>query len=242
MNYQVENILPKKSGFILDPRTKIIIMIVIGTLIVSDYKNIYVLIGSTLTICFLLYANNEQKLSVYYLMIFIIAIIFDHYRRLMGSAVWITVLNIFLIALVLRMLPVILLASYILKTTTVGEFVEAMQRMRLTDKITIPFTVAFRFLPTIAEESRSIKYAMKMREIEFGSKRFFKEPAMLLEYKMIPLIISVVKIGEELSAAALTKGLGANNKRTSIARVGFTINDFLTLFVISVLTALAILL
>ena len=46
---------------------------------------------------------------------------------------------------------------------------------------------------------------MKMRNIRFGGKN----PFLMVEYRLVPLMVSVVKIGDELSAAALTRGLGA---------------------------------
>ena len=74
-------------------------------------------------------------------------------------------------------------------------------------------------------------------------KKFWQNPMALLEYRFIPLMISVVKIGDELSAAALTRGLDNPAKRSSITRVGFTCYDaiavvisgvmlFVTLFII----------
>lgn len=36
-----------------------------------------------------------------------------------------------------------------------------------------------------------------------------RSPMKMLEYRVVPLMISIAKIGEELSAAALTRGLGA---------------------------------
>ena len=47
------------------------------------------------------------------------------------------------------------------------------------------------------------------------------KPTKMLEYRMVPLLVSCVKIGEELSAAALTRGLGAPVRRTNICRIGF---------------------
>lgn len=47
----------------------------------------------------------------------------------------------------------------------------------------------------------------------------------MLEYRLVPLIISIVKIGDELSAAALTRGLGAPGKRTDICNIGFHVQD-----------------
>lgn len=44
---------------------------------------------------------------------------------------------------------------------------------------------------------------MKMRGIKLGGKKSSK----ILEYKLIPMITCSVKIGEELSASAITRAL-----------------------------------
>lgn len=74
--------------------------------------------------------------------------------------------------------------------------------------------------PTLKEEYLSIKDAMRMRGIRFGSN-----PVAMLEYRFVPLIISMVKIGNELSAAAMTRGLGSDIKRTNMCKIGFGIAD-----------------
>lgn len=38
-------------------------------------------------------------------------------------------------------------------------------------------------------------------------------------------MVSVVKIGDELSAAALTRGLGAPVRRTNVCQIGFHFQD-----------------
>ena len=48
-----------------------------------------------------------------------------------------------------------------------------------------------------------------------------KKTGKILEYRFIPMMICSVKIGEELSAAALTRGLGMPVKRTNICEIGF---------------------
>ncbi len=116
-----------------------------------------------------------------------------------------------------RFLPGVMTAWYMLSTTTVSEFMAAMQRMRLTDKITIPLSVVFRFAPTVREEFASINDAMRMRGVQFGGGK----PGAMLEYRLVPMLMCSVKIGEELSAAALTRGLGAPIERTNIFKVGF---------------------
>ena len=78
-----------------------------------------------------------------------------------------------------------------------------MLRMHLSEKIIIPLSVMFRFFPTVMDEAASINAAMKMRGIHIGGKNAGK----MLEYRLVPLMTCCVKIGEELSAAALTLSL-----------------------------------
>ena len=114
------------------------------------------------------------------------------------------------------MLPGFIMGYYLVSTTTVSEFVAAMERMRVPEKIVIPVSVVFRFFPTVKEEYASIRDAMKMRGIST-----LRSPMKMLEYRVVPLMMSIAKIGEELSAATLTRGLGAPQKRTNICKIGF---------------------
>ena len=49
----------------------------------------------------------------------------------------------------------------------------------------------------------------------------------MIEYRLIPMMTCSVKIGQELSAASLTRGLGAPNNRTNICKIGFGFFDWL---------------
>ena len=60
----------------------------------------------------------------------------------------------------------------------------------------------------------------------------------MLEYRLVLLMISVVKIGDELSAAALTRGLGAPGKRADLCEIGFHWQD--VLLIALCLTAFAV--
>ena len=115
-----------------------------------------------------------------------------------------------------HMLPGFIMGYYLVSTTTVSEFVAAMERMRVSQKVVIPVSVVFRFFPTVKEEYAAIRDAMKMRGITT-----LRSPMKMLEYRVVPLMISIAKIGEELSAAALTRGLGAPQKRTNICTIKF---------------------
>jgi energy-coupling factor transport system permease protein len=47
----------------------------------------------------------------------------------------------------------------------------------------------------------------------------------MLEYRWVPMKMCSLKIGEELSTAALTRGLGSPTKRTNICKIGFHAQD-----------------
>ena len=49
----------------------------------------------------------------------------------------------------------------------------------------------------------------------------------MVEYRMIPLLFSCVNIGDELSAAAITRGLGGKGKRTSVEILRLQVFDWL---------------
>ena len=126
-----------------------------------------------------------------------------------------------------RFLPGIMAGAYLTETTTVSELSAAMSRLHVSDKLTIPLLAMFRFFPTIADEFHSINDAMRMRDIRFGGKNFSK----MLEYRIVPLLVCSAKIGEELNAAAITRGLGGDVKRTNLCRVGFKIWDYIVILI-----------
>ena len=127
------------------------------------------------------------------------------------------------ITLVTRFLPAYMMGAYVIRTTKVSEFKAAMEKMHVPDELTIPMCVMFRFFPTVQEEYASIKSAMKMRGISFGGRK----ASEILEYRLVPMLSCSAKIGEELSASALTRGLGISRRRTNICKIGFSIFDWI---------------
>lgn len=125
--------------------------------------------------------------------------------------------------IVAQFMPAMITAWYVIRTTKIGEFMSAMQKMHVPDGISVSLAVVMRFFPTIKEEYGSICDAMKMRGITFGGGKVTK----MIEYRMIPLLFSCVSIGEELSSAAVTRGLGAPVKRTSAYELRMKSSDLI---------------
>ncbi len=216
-----------KKGFVLDPRTKMLLVITIATILIGGGSGgIMNIVRSLLVVIplILFLLSGKGKSALLYTGAYLLAF---------GSEIFLIpvttgVVNFLLVAfcgIFARFMPGIAMGSYLVNTTTVSEFMAAMERMHLPQKLSIPLSVMFRFFPTVTEEYGVIGEAMRMRGIRFGGGK----PGKMLEYRMVPLMVSCVKIGEELSAAALTRGLGAPIRRTNICKIGFCTYDFIAI-------------
>ena len=212
-------------GLVLDPRTKILMLLNMAVFVLGSAGGGRV---QALTPLFctmpavLLLSAKKWKTAITYIILFSVSYAvyavfgnmttgFMHYFLLGCSGI------------LARFLPSIIMGGYLVSTTTVSEFTAAMLRMKLSEKIIIPLSVMFRFFPTVFDEAASINAAMKMRGIHLGGRNAGK----ILEYRIVPLMTCCVKIGEELSAAALTRGLGGEVRRTNICNIGFKVQDFI---------------
>lgn len=223
-----ENIIyepPKHRGLYLDPRTKVLVMLVLATLIFFVHKNL--ILNSILVFIpiFLLISDKRYRPAFIYGGLFVIAIFVKIYGGKFEFPYLISMILGLIVELIFRFFPVFMFGYYIIKSTKPNEFISAMNLWHVPEAFIISVSVVFRFVPTLAEENKSISNAMRMREIRFGTKKFLKNPSMILEYRLVPLMMSVAKIGEELSAAALSRGLGGLKKRTCMVELRFGIWD-----------------
>lgn len=221
-----------KSKLKLDPRTKILMTASVSIVLLSGgvtgFDGLARILLALLP-AVLLVSEGKWRHSLLYGFFFSLSS-FSESVFLLQSQGSFSLIILVCSSLVTRFVPGLIAGYYLISTTTVSEFQSSMKRMHVPDAISIPFSVMFRFIPTILEESQSISSAMKMRGIKINT--IFKSPVLYLEYKIVPLLMSVVKVGEELSAASITKGLGNKCKRTNICQIGFHFFDFLVLIIV----------
>ncbi len=218
-----------KGGITLDPRTKIFVAFILGVvLLTGGYNGGMAWARPTLTAIPLVLLLSVRKwgAAVGYSLAFLASYFAMTYLMPITSGP-LNFLVMIVFGIFLQFLPCIMMFYFVFSTTTVSEFMAAMERMHLTDKITIPMSVMFRFFPTVNEEFGDINDAMRMRGISFGKGNL----GAMIEYRLVPMMVCSVRIGEDLAAAALTRGLGAPVKRTNVCSVGFHIQDLIILAV-----------
>ncbi len=208
---------------LLDPRTKLLLLFTSSIFVVGNAGEQWMVVFYWILVYLpvvLLFAEKEWKAGVVAVVIYIgsyyAQMALQHDLTMTESVVAL------MLYIITKILPTVILARYIIKTTRVSEFLTAMNRLHVSDKLTIPISVVFRFFPTIAEEYRSINDAMRMRGVEMGAKKATES----IEYRMVPLIASCSMIGEELSAAAMTRGLDVGQKRSCIWNIRLRIQDY----------------
>ena len=218
-----------QSVFPLDPRTKILILLCANIVIIgggfSGVAGIIRLLFAAFPL-FLLLMEQKWKAAALYAAFIGTAMTCEMVLLHRTSGVLNLMLVIFS-GLFSRFVPGLVMGFYVVTTTKISELIAAMERLRFPTALIIPFAVMMRFFPTVREESAAIGDAMKMRGIRMGGGN----AVSVLEYRVVPLLISTVKIGEELSAAALTRGLGGPAKRTNICTIGFRPRDWALCFI-----------
>lgn len=157
------------SGILLDPRTKLAVLITIAVFILGgSYEGImqyYIIVLAAIPLL-LLSAARKWKGAVLYILIFGGSLCLEMFglSRLAGVANYIAVA---IVGILLRFTPSVVMGYFVVTTTTVSEFVAAMERLHLPQQITIPMSVMFRFFPTVAEEWSAI--TAKLARVPMGT-------------------------------------------------------------------------
>jgi energy-coupling factor transport system permease protein len=212
----------------IDPRMKIIISLAFSTMLFLTAQKITIFVSLIATFAILL-LSGKGKNGVKLLVAYTFFASIDFLTAFAGPESVRVLLGVFLYSF-MKFIPVLMLGSWIVATIKVNEFMAAMEKMRLPKNVIIPLAVLLRFLPTIKEELGYIKDTMKMRNIELSFSGILFHPIKTMEYILVPLLMRSVKVADELSAAALTRGIDGENKRTSLREVRILFSDAVSAF------------
>ena len=212
---------------VFDPRTKLFILLIVSIviLILPDMQSEWICIGVIILTLIFMKAYKQALRS---------ALIYG------GLVAVLSLCGLFpdsalaaffsMIAVTFRKIaPPLFFASGMIATTKVGELVSAMQKLLIPKSIVITFAVTLRFFPTAKEEYASIKDAMRLRGIGISAVNVLTRPLIVMESVLIPMMMRCATIAEELSAAAVARGIENSGKRTSITDIKMHTFDWATM-------------
>ena len=129
--------------------------------------------------------------------------------------------------LMFKCYPCCMLGGVIIGTTHISEFMAAMSRMKIPKTIVIPLAIMCRYFPVVKEDWGYIKDAMSMRGLTPTPLSFIRNPSGVIDALYVPMLISASKTADELSVAAVTRGIENPKPRTSHMKIRFGIWDIL---------------
>lgn len=220
----------------LDPRTKLVILLLFSIVVMLDVVSgpaYYVRVLLTFIPAILVSIEGRPYIAVRLAILYVLADVLMRFTK-NGMGGFFGMMILFFSTIVMQFAPTVITVWYCISTTKVSEFMAAMNRMHVPRGLTISLAVIMRFFPTMAEEYGFIRDAMRMRGIRLGGGKVSK----IVAYRMIPLLFSSIAIGDELSAAAVTRGLGKPVKRTNVCEIGFHAGDYLVMGTVLILSAL----
>lgn len=207
----------------LDPRSKLLILAITG---ISVFLNESILVESLfILIPFLLLLRAKKiqaalKSGIAFAVLLAIQIwAVPKFPVAAGGIVYMFVMYI------RKLLPCFMLGSFLIQTTKVSTFLAAIGRLRLPKGFTVALTVTLRYFPTMAEEWGFIKDAMSLRGISVSAVGLLLHPVRTMEYVYVPMLVSASKISDEITQAAVTRGIERTQKRTCLENVKFSVWD-----------------
>ena len=218
-----------------DPRSKFLLLLVCNVLVMGVAPTgavglIAVLVG-------VLIALDEpvRVLTLYTLIVGVmwLCVQLPHWRPT-GLGVFLGVVSYWL----LRFAISLSLGAWFVTTTRVSTLLAALNQLRAPRFLTIPLAVLFRFVPVALDEARGVIEAMRLRG--YSGSYLWRHPLDGIEKLVVPVLAASARSADELSAAALIRGLGSGGRPTVVDRLRFGAADAVLLALSAGLVVLAL--
>ena len=121
------------------------------------------------------------------------------------------------------------LALYVYRTTRIGQMKAALRAVHLPRVFVDALAVAFRVIPTVGAEAVAIREAMEMRGVDLGIRGVLRHPLVIAERFLVPLLSSIARVADDLAASSVIRGLGGPTRPTSLTRLRASAWDVLAL-------------
>ncbi len=204
----------------LDPRCKTLLLILIGCVsyfLNGEVGSFALITGFALFIAL----GNGAKWAFKMVLFYVVVAYLNALLRYVSVPVLSVIMSVFGVT-VLKLIPIMMVGLWILRTTHMDDLMVSLQRLRLPQAVTIPLVVMFRYIPTLKIEYRMIRNTMDIRGISDTLWKRITRPIATIEYILIPLLMRCLKVTDELAASGTTRGLELEQKRYALNHIRFS--------------------
>lgn len=242
----------------LDPRSKIIFMILISTAVFAIQNMLVCAIILALMIILWLLARLPIKtvfsflraLFPVFVFLFIVQAIFypgthalikpliPRFIPLVGGMGQITLEGmLFAVLLMLRLLAMVILLPLVSMTTPVHVFALGLVRLGLPYSLAYTTTAALNLVPILQNEASVIVDAQRLRAMQTFEKGRLIDKLRAYPALVTPLVIGAMRHAQSMAVAMDSRAFGATKKRTYIEDIQFHPADWVFMILSIVFTA-----
>ena len=219
MMHHTENTVKRQTRFVFDIRTHLLLGFAATVYIITVRQERSFIAGFAAALLFLLcqgYCKKAFYYGLWYGALTVLGAVTIGIRGL--QTLWMfTVIGKHLL------IPVSFAA--VLADRPAGAVLEVLSSMRIPKIAGISAVILFRFFPTIRYELTAIRNSLKFRGVGVHPAGILLHPYRNFKLTLIPLLIRTVKISEEMTAAAMVRGVTADNTVISFEKVQWRKRD-----------------
>ena len=216
----------------MDPRLKIYILVIYFIFSII-FNNIFLQLGLILTLILIFALARSLKrltsfiksLSLFIFVVFVINFIFFTLEY--------TILMEFRL--------IVMMSSFFILFTTIhpDEMVQALNKIKIPFHYAFIFSLATRFIPTLANESEIISNAQKSRGLDLESGNLVIKIKNYIPL-LIPLFISAIRRAYLVAESLETKAFGAVKERTYLSELKISWKSYILIVGLTILLILGI--
>jgi energy-coupling factor transport system permease protein len=247
----------------LDPRVKIILMILVSTIIFATTNMLISLVILLAMVALWVMARLPASIVMSFLktllpvfaFLMVIQAIFypgttpivqpliPKFIPLIGGAGMITLEGLlFAVVLALRLMAMIILLPLVSMTTPVHILALGMVRLGLPYRLAYTTTTALNMVPILQAEMSTIIDAQRLRAMQVFEKGKFMDKLKAYPALVTPLVIGSMRRAQSMAVAMDSRAFGATKNRTYIEDIHLTPMDWIFLIAIVLFTIAALVL
>lgn len=142
-------------------------------------------------------------------------------------------------AYLLRFVAAIGVGMHVIGTTSPTQLAAGLRAWRIPRAISVTLSVMLRFFPVVGAEAAAVLDAMRLRGL-VGVRGVLRHPILTVERFTVPMITASLRASEDLSASAILRGLGSHRAPTAMHPPRFGAPDLLLVLAVAALAAAAL--
>lgn len=221
---------------ICDPRTTLLTLLIINVLVFGSVPPEIVALAAAFTAVLLATQSVGKSLWLFLAVTYGCIALYVVLPVIVSN--WLIVIIVTTAYWTARLALTFGLCGFLFLSTKVSVLIAALAAIKVPRALVVPFAVMLRFIPMVIDELKSIIDAMRLRGVVSGSRDVLIHPVRTAEYTVVPLLASITRIADELSASALLRGLGLPTRPTSMVRLRLRWSDVAILLAVATIVVL----